>query len=65
MSIMDICSSTHGRILIIDDEVDVRDILKHQLKNAGYHIIEATNGEEGIDLMKKGSNLLQVGANHY
>lgn len=61
MSIMDECSSTHGRILIIEDEADIRDILKLQLEQAGYQVIEANNGEEGIELMKKGSNLLQVG----
>jgi len=61
MSIMDICSSTHGRILIIEDDLDIKDILKLQLEQGGHQVIEASNGEEGIDLMKKGSNLLQVG----
>ena len=61
MSIMDKCSSTHGKILIIEDDLDIRDILKLQLEQAGYQVIEAKDGEEGIDLMKKGSNLLQVG----
>ena len=61
MSIMNDCSSTHGRILIVEDEVDIRDILKLQLEQAGHQVIEASNGEEGIELMKKGSNLLQVG----
>jgi CheY-like chemotaxis protein len=61
MSIMDTCSSTHGRILIIEDETDIRDILRLQLENAGYQVIEAKDGQEGIELMKKGSNLLQVG----
>lgn len=61
MSIMDICSSTHGRILIIEDDLDIRDILKNQLEQGGHQVIEAKDGQEGIDLMKKGSNLLQVG----
>ena len=61
MSIMDNCSSTHGRILIIEDEEDIREVLKLQLESANYQVIEATNGEEGIELMKKGSNLLHVG----
>lgn len=61
MSIMDICASTHGRILIIEDDQDIRDILKHQLEQGGHQVIEAKDGQEGIDLMKKGSNLLQVG----
>ncbi len=61
MSIMDICSSTHGRILIIEDDQDIRGILKLQLEQGGHQVIEAKDGQEGIDLMKKGSNLLQVG----
>lgn len=61
MSIMDNCSSTHGKILIIEDDPDIRDIIKFQLEQADHQVIEASNGEEGIDLMKKGSNLLQVG----
>ena len=61
MSIMDNCSSTHGRILIIEDDTDIRDVLKLQLEQGGHQVIEAKDGEEGIDLMKKGSNLLQVG----
>jgi two-component system chemotaxis response regulator CheY len=58
---MDNCSSTHGRILIIEDDPDIRDVLKLQLEQGGHQVIEAKDGEEGIDLMKKGSNLLQVG----
>ena len=61
MSIMDECSSTHGKILIIEDDLDVRDILKLQLEQGGHQVIEAKDGQEGIDLMKEGSNLLQVG----
>ena len=61
MSMMDNCSSTHGKILIIEDDLDIRDILKIQLEDGGYQVIEAKDGQEGIDLMKKGSNLLQVG----
>ncbi len=61
MSIMDTCASTHGRILIIEDDLDIREILKVQLEQGGHQVIEAKDGQEGIDLMKKGSNLLQVG----
>ena len=61
MSIIDKTSGTKGRILIIDDEQDVREVLKLQLQSSKYDIIEAENGEEGINLMKKGSNLVQVG----
>lgn len=61
MSIMEKINSTHGKILIIEDDQDIRYILRHQLEQSGYQVIEASDGQEGIDLMKKGSNLLQVG----
>lgn len=60
MSIIDNVSDTKGRILIIDDEEDVREVLKLHLHSEKYNLIEAGDGEEAINLMKDGSNLLQV-----
>ena len=50
-----------GKVLIIDDESDVRDVLKFHLSENNYQIIEAENGQEGIDLLKSESNLTNVG----
>jgi two-component system chemotaxis response regulator CheY len=61
MSFIEDASSTKGKILIIDDEEDVREVLRIHLESANYNVIEAKNGEEGITLMKSGANLLQVG----
>ena len=61
MSIIDNASSTKGKILIIDDESEVREVLRLHLESANYNVIEATDGEEGVNMMKSGSNLLQVG----
>jgi len=61
ISIMDNSSSAHGKILIIEDDVDIRNTLKVKLERAGYHLIETNDGEEGIELMKKKPHLLQVG----
>ena len=61
MSIIDVAAGTRGRILIIDDEEEIRDILKMHLESAGYKVIEAKDGEDGINKMREGSNLLQVG----
>ncbi len=36
------------RILIIDDEVSAREILRRMLEAEGYEVVEAANGEEGI-----------------
>jgi two-component system phosphate regulon response regulator PhoB len=42
-----------GKILIVDDDVVNRDILKTRLEAAGYAVSEAANGEEGITLAQK------------
>jgi len=39
-------------ILIIDDEVDIRDILSYNLKKEGYNVLTAENGKEGIRTAK-------------
>jgi len=36
-------------ILLIDDEKSFRDVLKQVLSKAGYEVVEAANGAEGID----------------
>jgi len=50
-----------GKVLIIDDESDVRDVLKFHLSDSNYQVIEAENGQEGIELLKSGDNLTNVG----
>ncbi|MDH3587340.1 MAG: response regulator [Gammaproteobacteria bacterium] len=42
-----------ARILIIDDEEDVRIALKQVLERAGYEVSVAADGPEGLDLMKE------------
>ncbi len=37
-----------NKILVIDDELSIRRLLKVSLKSQGYEIIEAANGQEGI-----------------
>lgn len=41
---------TH-RILIVDDEKDIRGLIALILQNAGYDVLEAGSGEEGLDLL--------------
>ena len=40
-------------ILIADDEPDLRDILRTVLESAGYTVIEAPDGEEALQLVRK------------
>ena len=37
------------KILLIDDELDILEILSYNLEKEGYHIFTATNGNEGIE----------------
>ncbi len=41
------------RVLIVEDQEDNRAILRDLLGSAGYVLIEATNGVEGVDLAEK------------
>lgn len=41
------------RILIIDDEEAARDILRLILESEGYHVVEAKNGQEGVELFQR------------
>ncbi|MEI6315521.1 MAG: response regulator [Syntrophus sp. (in: bacteria)] len=41
------------RILVVEDNVQNRMLIKDVLEFYGYEIIEAENGQEGIDMAKK------------
>ena len=41
------------RILITEDEPNLREILKLQLENAGYDVIEACNGQESLEIAQR------------
>ena len=41
------------KILIVDDEEIVRRVLRGLLKKEGYEVIEAEDGEAGVELAKK------------
>ena len=40
-----------AHILIVDDELDVREILKYNLSKEGYSVDEAQDGEEALAKM--------------
>ena len=41
------------KILIIEENDDSRDILKHQLEYLGYEVVEAVDGLEGLNQVEK------------
>lgn len=50
-----------GKILVIDDEQDVRDTIRMQLESANYNVLEAENGEEAIKILRSEDNMVNVG----
>lgn len=48
----------NGRVLIVDDEPDIRKVVRMTLQKAGYEVIEAENGEKAIDAINEGENRL-------
>ena len=49
-----------GRVLIVDDEEIVRKVLRGMLTDAGYEVVEAENGGEGIQKIGSDDNPLMV-----
>ena len=41
------------KILIVDDDLDILDVLRITLEDEGYNITEAHNGQEALDIIKK------------
>ena len=42
-----------NKILIVEDEIDIQQLISYQLKNKGFETITASNGEEGLKLVKE------------
>jgi len=43
----------HIKILLVDDEPDILEIVGYNLSNEGYQVITAENGQEGVKIAKK------------
>lgn len=44
---------TKFRILIVEDDKEIRDGVEIYLKNQGYDVLKAANGQEGLDILEK------------
>jgi DNA-binding response OmpR family regulator len=47
-------------VLVVDDEPDIRDVIHVYLRNEGYQVIEAANGEEALNIIKTTSVQLVI-----
>ena len=50
-----------GKILVVDDEADVRDVLRLQLEHKGLNVLEAEDGQKAIEILKSGDNMVNIG----
>ncbi len=51
-----------GRVLVVDDEADLRKSARLILTKAGYDVIEAEDGEKAIQAVRSGDNPLMLDA---
>ncbi|MBM4124173.1 MAG: response regulator [Nitrospira sp.] len=49
-----------GRVMVVDDEADIRKVVRMHLEKANYEVIEAANGSEAIALLGSGDNPVYV-----
>jgi two-component system, chemotaxis family, chemotaxis protein CheY len=49
-----------GRVLVVDDEAHIRTTVRMALTKAGYDVVEAEDGEKGIQAIKSDDNPLMV-----
>src|SRR6202012_1032537 len=47
------CSMNSANILVVDDEPQIRRVLRSTLTSQGYVLTDAKTGEEGVDIARK------------
>ncbi len=40
----------NNTVLVVDDQPDIRELLRHSLQMKGYKVAEAANGREAVEL---------------
>jgi two-component system phosphate regulon response regulator PhoB len=54
---------TRRRVLLIEDDSDIAEVIGYHLGKAGLHVKVARTGEEGLDQARKGVNLVLLDLN--
>ena len=52
----------NGRVLVVDDEPDIRRVAGMMLEKAGYDVLEAEDGQRAIEVINTGENRLMLDA---
>jgi len=43
----------NARIVVVEDETDIREVIEYNLSREGFNVFTASDGEEGLQLIKK------------
>jgi len=43
-----------GRVMVVDDEENIREVLSNYLKTIGYEVVTANDGQDALDKFKDG-----------
>jgi two-component system chemotaxis response regulator CheY len=49
-----------GRVLVVDDEQNLRKSVQRTLSKAGFEVIEAEDGQKGMETVRSGDNPLRL-----
>lgn len=54
------CAAEPDRILVVDDEEEVREILAETLQDFGYAVVTAASGEEALPVLNRDHSVVLV-----
>jgi len=49
-----------GGVLVVDDEPDIRKVVRMTLEKLGYYVVEAEDGEQAITLLNEGEHPMVI-----
>jgi DNA-binding response OmpR family regulator len=58
-----VATDSRRRVLLIEDDDDIAEAIAYQLEKAGLHVRTARTGEEGLDAVRKGVDLVLLDLN--
>lgn len=56
-------SESRRRVVVIEDDRDIADAVTYALQRAGFHVRVARTGEEGLDAVRRGADLVLLDLN--
>lgn len=52
--------SYRGGVLVVDDEADIRTVIRLSLEKNGYYVVEAVDGKHAIDVIREGEHPMVI-----